>query len=246
MNDAFTHYEKLLANSYSRVMGGFDAKTAESASFFEQRGLRPKGSGRAVDLGAGSGFQALALARAGFSVTAVDASPTLLEELAGRATGLDVTTVQADMRALSDILHEPVELAVCMGDTLSHLGTLEEVAAFLRNIHAALEPNGLAALSFRNQETPLTGPDRFLPVYAADDLLFTCALEYAEEHIEVTDLAWTREEEGWRLEKSSYRKVRLRRPAILELLEKAGFSLIFEETNRGMVWLVGKKRQAKA
>ena len=45
------------------------------------RGITPARSGRAVDLGAGCGFQSIPLARLGFAVTAIDIDRKLLDEL---------------------------------------------------------------------------------------------------------------------------------------------------------------------
>lgn len=55
--------------------------------------------GRGIDLGCGTGRNALALARAGWEMTGVDASATGLQMLADQATreGLSVTTVRASL-----------------------------------------------------------------------------------------------------------------------------------------------------
>jgi len=240
MNDVLTHYETLLARHYSRAMGGFAAKTDENAAFFDKHGLRPRASGRAVDLGAGSGFQAVPLARAGFSVAAVDLSPTLLGELAGHAAGLAVACVQGDILDADKLVSGPVELAVCMGDTLSHLPSLEAVAALCATVRRMIAADGAFVLTFRNQETALAGPDRFLPVYADDSLILTCFLEYDDDAVRVTDLAHVRDGSGWSLRKSAYRKVRLRRAAVLDILARAGWRIAHEETTRGMVAVIAR------
>jgi len=244
MNATRDHYESLLAKHYSRGMGGFEAKAAENAAFFEKHGLRPKASGNAVDLGAGSGFQAIPLARAGFSVTAVDFSPTLLAELTSRAGGLAVTAVQGDVLAVDELLSEQagtVELVVCMGDTLAHLDSLDAARALFDKVRDVLEENGRFVLGFRDQSRELAGPDRFLPVFADDSLIFTCFLEYGPEHIDVTDLFNVRTSEGWTLEKSAYRKIRLTRDAVADMLGAAGFRLEHEESARGMVSIIAGK-----
>jgi len=240
-NPVKDHYENLLARCYSRAMGGFEARAADNAAFFDAHGVTPEGCGRAADLGAGSGFQAVPLARAGFSVTAVDFSPSLLTELAERAAGLSVLPVQADIRNAANTIADPVELAVCMGDTLAHLSDMDEVARFFGDVRAMLEDGGRFILSYRNQETELSGPDRFLPVLNEDDLLFACALSYGDARIGVTDLVWSKDGTGWRFEKSGYDKVRLRRPEVDALIKRTGFIVEFEETVRGMVFVIARK-----
>jgi SAM-dependent methyltransferase len=64
--------------------------------------LRQRGAARALDLGCGVGRHALALARLGFAVEAVDASQAGLAELrrSAEAEGLEIATHQAPMTAL--------------------------------------------------------------------------------------------------------------------------------------------------
>jgi 2-polyprenyl-3-methyl-5-hydroxy-6-metoxy-1,4-benzoquinol methylase len=241
MRSAQEHYETHLARHYSRCMGGFAAKTAEHEAFFEKHGLRPQQNGRAVDLGAGSGFQSLPLAKTGFTVTAVDFSPTLLDELTSRAQGQHITAVTGDILDVDRLLTEPVELAVCMGDTLSHLASSQAVALFIDKVRRVLADDGLLVLSFRDQATALVGTDRFLPVFSDETLVFTCFLEYSEDAISVTDLFHVRTEAGWVLEKSAYRKARLRREDVLAILRRTGFRIEHEELARGLVSIIARK-----
>src|SRR6266540_4215569 len=119
MTSVRDHYEGVLAEHYSRMFGDFEAKVAEQQTLLERLGItvsqdRPV----AVDLGCGSGFQSIALARLGFRVLAIDFSPRLLAELEERARGLPVEAVTADIRDVAGLAPSGIEVAVCMGDTL--------------------------------------------------------------------------------------------------------------------------------
>ncbi len=66
------HYEQVLSDVYSWMFGGYSAEIERNIDFFKRHKIEPEQSGIAIDLGAGCGFQSISLAKAGFSVTAVD------------------------------------------------------------------------------------------------------------------------------------------------------------------------------
>src|SRR5215471_18252746 len=111
------------------MYGGYDAALARYTEFFASRGIVPALSGRAVDLGAGCGFQAIPLARLGFAVTAIDIDRKLLEELRRNAGDMDIAIVRGDLLHFARHVSGPIELAVCMVDTLVHLESKAHVIA---------------------------------------------------------------------------------------------------------------------
>ncbi|WP_414830461.1 hypothetical protein [Alteromonas sp. H39] len=50
------HYEDLLSDVYTWLMGGFESAKEKNKAFFEIQNIKPFYSGIALDLGAGSGF----------------------------------------------------------------------------------------------------------------------------------------------------------------------------------------------
>lgn len=231
MSDVAKHYETLLAHHYSWMVGGaFDAKVAEQQALLEELGV--KGTGLAIDLGSGPGYQAIALARLGFSpVRAVEGSATLLSELAGHAQGLDIERVHADIRGLKQFAGpDSASAIVCMGDTLTHLSSLEDVSQLLADAYQALKPGGVLALTFRDLSIAREGLDRFLPIRADDERIMTCVLEFESDHVVINDLIYVREGERWTLNKSSFRKIRLGVADALADLKLLGFKLKVNKT----------------
>jgi len=237
------HYDGVLAEHYSRMFGDFEAKVAEQHALLQRLGVGgPRGGGVAVDLGCGSGFQTVALARLGFRVVAVDFSQQLLAELAQRARGLPVEPVAGDLRDVADLAPTGVEVAVCMGDTLSHLECERDLERVFDGVAARLPDDGRFVLTFRDLSGELTELDRFIPLCSADDLIMTCFLEYEAATVKVHDLVWTRHGDGWRFRKGVYRKLRLFPAAVTSRLERAGFSVERHEAPSGMVALVARSR----
>jgi SAM-dependent methyltransferase len=241
MGSVREHYDEVLSEHYSRMFGGFEAKLAEQQGLLERLGIvAGPGGGMAVDLGCGSGFQSIALARLGFRVFAIDVSQRLLAELTERARGLPVEAIAGDIRDVAALAPPSVELVVCMGDTLSHLEREGDLERLFAGVAARLAVGGRVVLTFRDLSGELRELDRFIPLCSSDDLVMTCFLEYESTSVKVHDLIWVRRPDGWRFRKGVYRKLRLRTDAVIQRLENAAFTVERHEAPPGgMVTLVG-------
>ncbi len=252
MSDAEDHYRNLLAHHYSWMFGvSFDEKVAEQRALLEPL-LRDSPRGLAGDLGCGPGYQSLALAQLGFSpVLALDTSAELLSELeaALRAHAHpNVQTYNADLLSILDYAQPATAAAVvCMGDTLTHLRSMEAVGQLLSAVATALAPGGLCVLTWRDLTHELTGTDRFIPVNADEDRVMTCFLEYVSPTtVQVHDLVYTRSPTrpaAWTLEKSSYPKLRLSPAQVAADLDAAGLKCE-PPTNAGRLSLVMARKAA--
>ncbi len=241
MGTVQAHYEDLLAGVYSWMYGGFDAGCADNEAFFERMGIVRQGSGAALDLGAGCGFQSVPLARRGFSVTAVDTDATLLAELASHAAGLDITPVCDDLMNFERHCAGGISLAVCMTDTLLHLADLDAVRSLFGKIHGALEEGGEFIVSFRDFSHELLGPDRFIPVRSDASRIMTCFLEYTPDKVIVHDLLYEYDGAAWNFKASCYAKLRPAKSTVVQYLSDAGFGDVRSGDSRGMITLIARK-----
>lgn len=236
------HYDDFLAEHYSWMFGDFDAKVLENKDFFQLNGIMPRSGGKALDLGCGSGFQSIALAKLGFRVLAVDMCETLLDELRNRSAGRDIDVVQGDILDLSIYADKgPFEVAVCMGDTLTHLQKTQEVSALFANIYPILEQGGRLALSFRDLTTELKGIDRIIPVKSDDDKIMATFLEYEETQVNVHDIVFVKGDSDWKLRKSTYKKLRIGIDHVHDFLQHLGFNVISNEMLEGFSVIIAEK-----
>jgi SAM-dependent methyltransferase len=243
VRSAIEHYEFLLAAHYTWMSGDFEAKVAQQSELLRQLGVAPGAEVGAIDLGCGSGFQSIALARLGFDVTAVDANARLLAELDEHAKGLKIRTVKHDLSDLESCGSLPANVgyALCMGDTLSHLPSRESVVELFVRVGRMLAPGGIFVLGFRDLSREVEGLDRFIPVRADNDRVMICFLECEEEKVVVTDLIYLRMEQEWKLLKSSYRKLRLSPSWVGSQLANQGLAIRSEESVLGMSILTAQK-----
>lgn len=229
------HYDNLLGPVYSWIVGDFENAYSKSVELFAQLDIRPHQGGNAVDLGCGSGSQALALVDAGFRVTAVDFCEELLAELRRHAGERAVEAVNDDILNFASHLADAPELIVCMGDTLVHLPDEQSVDELLARIADGLAPGGTFIASLRDYSgPPLRGPDRFIPVRSSPDRIFTCFLDYGDRTIDVHDMLYTRHGDEWQLQVSRYSKLRLDYRHVVESLRRHGLQAGIETDHFGM------------
>jgi SAM-dependent methyltransferase len=129
-------------------------------------GLAARHGGPVLDVGAGTGRVALALARAGHRVTALDLDPTLLAELQRRAVELagqgaldsgHVTTIAADARGFE--LSRTYPLIIAPMQTLQLLGGPDGRQAFLAQARRHLAAEGTLAVAVAIELEPFEADD---------------------------------------------------------------------------------------
>lgn len=135
----------------SRSVDFFDAQfrqQAERADYalnpFEQAVL-PHLAGELLDLGCGLGNLSVAAARAGCTVTALDASPSAVADLARRAAeaGLPLEARQADLRHFT--ASRKYDSVVAIG--LLMFFACDDARAVLAQLRESVRPGGIAAVN---------------------------------------------------------------------------------------------------
>jgi SAM-dependent methyltransferase len=186
------HYDQHLSGFYSSMFGDYDAYVDVQLQFLTRLNLnQPQSNSAALDLGCGSGFQSIALEKLGYHVYAVDFSAPLIDELKRKSQ--TVVTHVGDLTDLSFCGSVEPELIVCMGDTLTHLSSKEDVTALLLNVFRKLTQHGTVVLTYRDLSKARSPEDRFIPVKSDESRILTCFLEdISEEKVRVFDLLYER------------------------------------------------------
>jgi SAM-dependent methyltransferase len=222
------HYDQVLGRIYSWTLGDFDARVSASAQLLEplcapSANANANGRRRAIDLGCGTGVQTLALVQLGFAVTGVDFSDEMLGEYRERTQGMEVNAVRSDIADFS--AGQGFDVAVCFGDTVSHLQSWDAVASMFRCAFASLRAGGMFLLASRDHSRIYRGDERFLLIRADSAQSLTCFVEDLGTHVRVSDIVHRLGDADLPMTVSSYLKLRVSPPLLGDALVAAGFVL---------------------
>jgi len=233
MSNVKSHYDQFLAPLYTWIAGDFDVLVENERAYLAKVLKATKPGAKALDLGAGHGVHSAALLKLGYQVEAVDTSAAILEALKARKGHASIRTVAKDMRTYRPLA--PVETCVCMGDTLAHLASHEELAAFAEHVHTILRPGAQFVVSFRDFTKDLKNTGRGVLVREEENRIFDCFMFFGSTHIEVIDAVHEKTSQGWTLRTSSYRKIRLTAEDVIKTFKEKGFSLVAQENSNDFI-----------
>jgi 2-polyprenyl-3-methyl-5-hydroxy-6-metoxy-1,4-benzoquinol methylase len=144
------------------------------ASAWMQRLLAERPVRRALDLATGTGLYALALAQAGVATTGSDLAPAMLEQAARRAAelGLTLDWLAAPMEAVAGRLPPGYDLVLCLGNSLPHLLTDEQLERFAAGAAALLAPGGRLVVQWLNYDRVCAQQQRIVAITRAGEQEF--------------------------------------------------------------------------
>lgn len=236
------HYEALLGARYTWMLGGLEACMSAAHELVADLGLTESSGRRILDLGCGPGYHARALADQGAEVVAVDISEQCLKELRALCDEKSVTAIGAaigDTVAYRDLA--PYVAILCLGDTLPHLRTHDEVLRVLADSHSMLEAGGRLVLEFREQLVELSPSECVMTLRADPQRIMQCVLHYQTERMWVTDVVHEWRDGVWATLKSTYPKLRLAGAALVQAAERLKYTVLTNTVRRGRRLLVLQK-----
>ncbi|MGW8368784.1 MAG: glycine/sarcosine N-methyltransferase [Gammaproteobacteria bacterium] len=153
------HYQNEYAKSFVEKWDDLiDWKgRSESEGEFFIDVLRQHGAKKVLDVATGTGFHSVQLLKAGFEVTSVDGSPTMLAKAFenARDQGYILRTIQADWRWLNQDVHDLYDAVICLGNSFTHLHEERDRRKALAEYYATLRHNGVLVLDQRNYDALL-------------------------------------------------------------------------------------------
>ncbi|MEW6309200.1 MAG: class I SAM-dependent methyltransferase [Bacillota bacterium] len=150
-----------LAPYYDRFFSFGDAARA----FFKHL-VAALGARRLLDVASGSGFHAAEFASSGLDVLAVDLEPAMIRLAEARArAGSPFAARVADMRELTPVAGMGRwDILTCLGNSLPHLLTDQDLRTFCGEARAVLAEPGVAVIQTLNYDRIVAEAVRALPV----------------------------------------------------------------------------------
>ncbi|MDX2287785.1 MAG: class I SAM-dependent methyltransferase [Hyphomicrobiaceae bacterium] len=134
----------------------WDKRAAAEGEFFIET-LRSIGAKKVLDVATGTGFHSVMLLKAGFEVTSVDGSKTMLSKAFANARdhGHVLRTIHSDWRWLNRHVHDLYDAVICLGNSFTHLHRENDRRKSLAEFYATLRHDGTLILDQRNYDAIL-------------------------------------------------------------------------------------------
>lgn len=109
-----------------------------SQVFGQTGGVRDTPRRRLLDLGCGTGEHSYFLSEQGFDVTGVDRSAAQLSQARDRPLHEGLRFVEGDLSELASLIDGHFDGALCLGNTLPHLRSVDELSCFFAGLRQHL------------------------------------------------------------------------------------------------------------
>lgn len=202
--------------------------------FIEEQ-LAAVGARRLLDAACGTGAHAIALARRGYSAVGTDLSAGMIERARQNASAVNSTArfVVAGFGQLAEQVGGPFDALLCLGNSLSHALSTEELERTLCDFAAMLRPGGLLLVQNRNFDQVLAQRQRWIEPQShredEADWLFVRFYDWGPDGdltFNVLTLKRDAPDQPWRQQATATRLQPWRRAELVEVLQAAGFTQI--------------------
>ena len=146
-------------------MTNLDSRLTDIRDFIQRLQQRYQPTS-ALDVACGTGAHAVTMAQMAIRSVGADLSPAMLDKARTLAqkTGVQVSWLNSPMQELSQHLDEQFDLVLCLGNSLPHLLTPEDLDATLSGFAKLLQPRGVILLQLLNYHKILKNQERIVAI----------------------------------------------------------------------------------
>ena len=135
----------------------------------ENLGQPPK---QILDIACGTGSYALALSKLGYSMTALDADKGMIESASEKAEleALQLALIECYMEDIKESIQGTFDGAYCIGNSLVHLTTKEQISHFLKDLYDILNDGARVVIQIINYDRIIKNQVIELPPITNDEI----------------------------------------------------------------------------
>lgn len=224
-------YYDALATEYSLFFRDLAANMEEEGTWLDAL-LRDRSAGRVLDACCGTGRQTIPLLRRGYRVSSADPCASMLREARGaaEASGVTAELIRAAFVDLPDIVREPFDAVIALGNGLCHQEHLSDIFRSLEALRHCCRMDGLCLVGIKDFDAIRAGRPYFHGPrvrHEADrcTILYQ-TWEYADPLLLCTAFVLRRTELGWTARSAQTREYMLGGAELTRLARRAGFNTV--------------------
>ena len=118
-----------------------------------------------MDVACSTGFHVIMLRRLGLDAVGIDSSPKMIEKAKANSVtcGVTVEYVLGDFANMSRRFSEGFDLITCLGDTVAHIRSGQDLKKLFQEVYKSLNPGGLFVIQTRSYDFVIKNKARFTP-----------------------------------------------------------------------------------
>lgn len=153
-----------IANSYDE-MTNLDSRLEGIRSFIEAIKTRYEPHS-AIDVACGTGSHAVVMSQMGIHAVGADISTAMLQKAQAfaRQAGVSVQWINCPMQELSQQINEKFDIVLCLGNSLPHILTQEDIDKTISGFAKALQPGGVLLIQLLNYRKILQQKERIVAI----------------------------------------------------------------------------------
>lgn len=156
-----------------------------------------------LDVACSTGFHVIMLRRLGLDAVGIDASPKMIERAKTNSVtcGVTVEYVLGDFTSMSKRFSEGFDLITCLGDTVGHVRSGQDLKKLFQEVYKSLNPGGLFVVQARNYDFIMKQQARFAPPVGSrngtEETLFFSLLDFNPKSLNLNVAKFRWHENRW-------------------------------------------------
>jgi len=182
---------------------------------------------RVLDMACGTGMHAIAFHDWGYYVEGSDKSSTMIRRAKQNAGEREIQFVRAGFTD-EDKIGGIFDAVTCLGNSLVHVETHQEMLESLRSFYRLLIPGGIVVIHGHNYDRVLRKRERMMPIVCKEcdgnHYVFVRFLDFVDHEVDFNFVSLVFGRRGWEMQHFRTHQLPLTSNLVLSLLKAVGFT----------------------